>query len=421
MPKRSHTYTAFKVQILDGTKVVWDSGFRRAPAQDLDGVHTFEADAYIGDELENNKNYTWRVSMYNAKFKTDAWSTENYVFRMNAPTIGAGYANIPVSVKYFGPSSVAQKAEFVVEAFSTPDFTGIPAARAVVDNLQSVIAAGVTHQTNAFLYGVPVGKYYLRAYADMKDIPGTAKRVRDLTESWGYACKRGEKVYDIYTPIGFVVTDANGFAAPIDIYIEDVDTNGSCLPDAWELVKNGGKLDNGASSLDASLANAYAINKLLTANIQDKVVGSVRTDAYNNYIMTAFSSPAMTALALGFDPDSITIRPDGSISVESEVEEIEITGVGFDADGNVKLTIEGKLNTAEGNTSGLGFIPLSGDSEKTVECQVLYKETLDESEWDEVSFPVQITVGDKPQEVTLKIIEDLKRASSGFFKVKITE
>ncbi len=421
MPKRSHTYTAFKVQILDGTKVVWDSGFRRAPAQDLDGVHTFEADAYIGDELENNKNYTWRVSMYNAKFKTDAWSTENYVFRMNAPTIGAGYANIPVSVKYFGPASVAQKAEFVVEAFSTPDFTGIPAARAVVDNLESVIAAGVTHQTNAFLYGVPVGKYYLRAYADMKDIPGTAKRVRDLTESWGYACKRGEKVSDIYTPLGFVVTDANGFADPIDIYIEDVDTNGSCLPDAWELVKNGGKLDNGASSLDASLANAYAINKLLTANIQDKVVGSVRTDAYNNYIMTAFSSPAMTALALGFDPDSITIRPDGSISVESEVEEIEITGVGFDADGNVKLTIEGKLNTAEGNTNGLGFIPLSGDSEKTVECQVLYKETLDKSEWDEVSFPVQIMVGDKPQEVTLKIIEDLKRASSGFFKVKITE
>ena len=291
----------------------------------------------------------------------------------------------------------------------------------MVDNLESVIAAGVTHQTNAFLVGVPVGKYYIRAYADLKSVSGTAKRVRDATESWGYACKRGEKEADIYTPLGFTVTDANGFAAPIDIYIEDVDTNGNCLPDAWELVKNGGKLDNGAVNLDATIANAYAINKVLTANIQDKVVGSVETDAYNSYIMTAFSSPAMTALALGYDPDSIAIRPDGSIAVESEVEEIEITGVGFDADGNVKITVEGKLNTAEGNMNGLGFIPLAGESEKTIECQVLYKKTLDQADWDEVSFPVQITVGSEPQTVTLKIVEDLKSSSSGFFKVKVTE
>ena len=226
---------------------------------------------------------------------------------------------------------------------------------------------------------------------------------------------------DIYTPLGFTVTDANGFAAPIDIYIEDVDTNGNCLPDAWELVKNGGKLDNGANNVDATIANAYAINKVLTANIQTNVVGSVETDAYNSYIMTAFSSPAMTALALGYDPDSIAIRPDGSIAVESEVEEIEITGVGFDADGNVTLTVEGKLNTAEGNTNGLGFIPLTGESEKTIECQVLYKKTLDQATWDEVSFPVQITVGSEPQTVTLKIVEDLKSSSSGFFKVKVTE
>lgn len=421
LPGGNKTYTAFKVQILDGTKVVWDSGYRRAPAQDLGGVYTFEADAYIGDALENDKNYTWKVSMYNSKFKTDAWSTENYSFRMNSPTIGAGYANIPVSVKYFGPTNVAKKAEFVVEAFTTPDFTGSPAARAVVDNLESVIAEGATHQTNAFLVGVPVGKYYLRAYADLKGVSGTTMRVRDVTESWGYACKRGEKVADIYTPLGFTVTDANGFAAPIDIYIEDVDTNGNCLPDAWELVKNGGKLDNGAGSLDATIANAYAINKVLTANIQERVVGSVETDAYNNYIMTAFASPAMTALALGYDPASIMIRPDGSIAVESEVEEIEITGVGFDASGNVTLTVEGKLNTAEGNTNGLGFIPLAGESEKIIECQVLYKETLDQAEWDEVSFPVQITVGSEPQTVTLKIVEDLKSASSGFFKVKVTE
>ena len=421
MPSGNKTYTAFKVQILDGSKVVWDSGYRRAPAQDLDGVYTFEADAYIGDELENNKNYTWKVSMYNSKFKADAWSKENYVFRMNAPTVGAGYANIPVSVKYFGPANVANASQFVVEAFSTPDFTGIPAARAVVDNLESVMAAGVTHQTNAFLVGVPVGKYYLRAYADLKGISGTTMRVRDVSESWGYACKRGEKVADIYTPLGFTVTDVNGFAAPIDIYIEDVDTNGNCLPDAWELVKNGGKLDNGASNLDATIANAYAINKVLTANIQDKVVGSVETDAYNSYIMTAFASPAMTALALGYDPDSIAIRPDGSIAVESEVEEIEITGVGFDANGNVKITVEGKLNTAEGNMNGLGFIPLTGESEKTIECQVLYKKTLDQADWDEVSFPVQITVGSEPQTVTLKIAEDLKSSSSGFFKVKVTE
>ena len=416
MQNGADTYMAFKVQILDGAQVVWDSGVRRAPVRDADGVYTFEADAYIGDGLDNYKNYTWRVSMYNSKFRSDAWSTENYVFRMNSLEHGAGYANIPVSVKYFGPKNVANNSTFVVEAFTTPDFTGTPVGRVVVDNLDSVIAEGVEHSTNAVLMGLTKGTYFLRAYADLK-ADGAVKRQRDSFESWGYACGRDKSGSRAFTPTQFELTDRNGFEKPIDIYIEDVDANGNCLPDAWEYVKNGGKLDNGAANIDETKAFVFPINKVLAANIKEKVVNWYNIDAYNNYIITAFASPRMMALALGYNPDAVTVGSNGSIQVESKVESIEIKSVSFDANGNVVVEIDGELNTAEGNTNGLGFITLEGETSKTVTCQVLWKASLSDADWT-VKATEEITVGNGAQTID---IGGLGSETSGFFKVVVTE
>ena len=417
MPNNADTYMAFRIQILDGAGVVWDSGIRRAPARNADGVYTFEADAYIGYELENFKNYTWRVSMYNSKFRSDAWSAENYTLRMGAPESGAGYGNIPVCVKYLGSSDVAAASTFVVEAFTTPDFTGMPAARALVKDAASVTAAGVQHPTNAVLMGLSTGKYFLRAYADL-NTAGAVKRQRDPFESWGYACGRGKVGEKMFTPVEFELTDRNGFEKPVDIYIENVDTNGNCLPDAWEYVKNNGKLDSGANNVDATLNKVFSINQKLSDYLQNNVVSEIpRADAFNNYIMTAFASPAMTALALGYNPDDVTVGENGSIQVESKVESIEIKSVSFDASGNVVIEIDGELNTAEGNTNGLGFITLEGETQKTVTCKVLWKESLSDADWT-VKATKTVIVGNGAQTID---IGGVGSEPSGFFKVVVTE
>lgn len=419
MPNKHNGYTAFKIQIRRGNTVVWESGNGQplpAPARDADGVYSFEADAYIGDKLKNFESYTWRVTMYNAKFRSELWSNE-LSFKMSAPENGAGYASIPVSVKYFGPSNVAGASTFVVEAFTTPDFTGIPAARAIVENAGSVVAANVQHPTNAVLMGLSTGKYFLRAYADL-NTAGAVQRQRDAFESWGYACARGKSTVRMFMPTEFELTDKNGFEKPIDIYIEDVDTNGNSLPDAWEYVKNNGKLDTNVNNLDAELLRTFSINKILTDNLEGKVVKpESRVDAYNNYIMTAFASPKVMALALGADPDDVTVNANGSIQVESKVESVEIKSVSFDANGNVVVEIDGELNTAEGNTNGFGFITLEGETKKTVTCQVLWKASLSDADW-AVKAEKTIVVGGNAQTIN---INGLGAEKSGFFKVVVTE
>jgi hypothetical protein len=408
-------YTAFKIEIRKDGTTVWDSGYQRAPARDIDGIYTFEADAYIGDELKNNETYTWRVSMYNAKFKDDKWSSESS-FRMTVHEKIEGYADIPVCVKYFGPSKVKDASTFVVEAFKTPDFTGIPAARVVVDDAESVTAGGVSHSTNAVLRGLSTGKYFLRAYADM-NAGSAVKRKRDSFESWGYACGRDKTVSRIYSPIEFELTSKNGFEKPIDIYIEDVDTNGNSLPDAWEYVTNGGKLDVGTKNLDGDIEGTFSIASVLSDYLRDKVVSGLHADAFNNYIITSFMSPKMMALALGYNPDTVTVGSNGSIQVESKVESVEIKSVSFDANGNVVVEIDGELNTAEGNTNGLGFITLEGETSKTVTCQVLWKSSLSDTEWT-VKTEKKVVVGNGAETIDIRGVGS---EASGFFKVVVTE
>jgi hypothetical protein len=133
--------------------------------------------------------------------------------------------------------------------------------------------------------------------------------------------------------------------------------------------------------------------------------------------MTAFASPKAMALALGVDPDDVTVNANGSIQVESKVESVEIKSVSFDANGNVVVEIDGELNTAEGNTNGFGFITLEGETKKSVTCQVLWKASLSDADWT-VKATKTVVVGNGAQTID---IDGLGSQSSGFFKVVVTE
>ena len=73
------TYTAFKIVASNETTEVFNSGIRRLPARDQNGVYTFST----SQPLELLEPLTWRVAVYNSKFKTDtimAMATEGDPF-----------------------------------------------------------------------------------------------------------------------------------------------------------------------------------------------------------------------------------------------------------------------------------------------------------------------------------------------------
>jgi hypothetical protein len=176
-------------------------------------------------------------------------------------------------------------------------------------------------------------------------------------------------------------------------------------------------LDVGANNVNGDVLRTFGINKLLTDNLQNKVVSGTRVDAYNNYIITAFASPRMMALALGYNPDTVTVGSNGSIQVESKVESVEIKSVTFDDNGNVVVEIEGQLNTSSGNAGGLGIIPVEGETKKTVTCQVLWKSSLSDTEWT-VKTEKKVVVGNGAETIDIRGVGS---EASGFFKVVVTE
>lgn len=351
-----NSYTAFRVQILPatGSTVVWDSGLRRAPATDMDNNYAFVPDAYAGDQLEPTANYRWRVSMYNAKFKSDSWSATSQ-FRMNTLTNGYDYGSIKVCAKYFGPSEVLNNGTVYVEAYNTPDFAGSPVSRAKVSSKSSVSAVDKKHSANAILIGLPKGKYYVRAFIDHGSAYGT-DRVRDDWESWGYVCPRnGESKY-MFTPTAIVIGEDVGEGETYTCYIEDSDTNGNCLPDAWEMVSNRGVLDDGTENIDDTLASGVAINKALTDNLQNLQGEGTAAAGLAAYTFSVVKNAGVAALMLESDTSSAStytasIKAQGS-STSVKAEDVKFTLISA-GDGSLSVAATGDAALTAKSSSGV--------------------------------------------------------------------
>ncbi len=406
-----NSYTAFQLQILSGSTVVWDSGVRRAPSADLNNVYTFTADAYAGDVLANDTSYTWRVSMFNAKFKSAYWSAENPTFRMNVPTAGYGYGSIPVCVRYYGPKVCVDESNVRVEAYTTPDFTGDPVARGRVMARTSVYKADAEHTANCTLIGLPKGTYYVRAWLDLNKSAYGTRYVREDYEAWGYACGREKAPAQPYAALPITIDDVNAGMKPVDVYIEDVDTNGNVQPDTWEIVRNGGRLNNGATGVNATLAGTFASATAL-ANLPSKA--GTTADAIRAYIDQSFASPEVAALVMGLAPQQVTLTATGSVVVESKVASVEISGVALDAAGNLTVKVDGRLAAA---ADGKGIYQVVAEPTKTVTCSVYAKQTLDQADWTLVAQE-KITVGGGAATIA---VPGAANAASGFYKAVVTE
>ena len=266
-----NTYTAFRLQILNNATIIYDSNIQRAPAKDENDRFVWTAPISVGDQtpcfvrgttprgriLSATSNYTWRVSMYNAKFKTDKWSAVA-ALRTDVNAVrdvdDNGFNAINVCVKYTGPKSVIWRCDVTnsvtdkvrLQAFTTADFSGVPSSQTFAANRDEIADASHTTAT-ARLIGLPAGTYYLRAYVDTN-----GNFEKDDWESWGQAT----------VP---VVVGAGNPAPLVSVYIEDADTNQNWVPDAIEYVD--GALTN--TSYSISLPSGLTIEAIRGAMHRD--------------------------------------------------------------------------------------------------------------------------------------------------------
>ncbi len=407
------TYTAFKVQVLDSTgSTVWDSGVRRAPARDADGNYVFVPDVYLGDVLESGVTYKWRCSMYNAKFRSDYWSTNVQSFVMNSSA--AGYGSIDVCVKYFGPS--LDYGTIRVEAFTNPDFTGDPVARASITNATDALVAeyGTNHVANATLQGLEEGEYYIRAYID--DSTYGTEYKRDDWESWGYACPR-QKSANMFNPSTVSLGSNDGAGETILVYIEDVDSNGNSTPDSWEMNTNGGSLSNGVTDDTETNDGGITLNTALVENLTTNGT-STATSGLTAQIVTTLSTASVQSLILG-----VTVE-DGSTlteTVEDATEVVDgtvaITSATFDQDaGTVTLTVEADVENAYADSLTSALYTFNTTS-TDVTCVVWYKASLADAEWTEVGRET-VTVGSESAEVVVDV-SSIDTSAAGFYMITL--
>ena len=406
------TYTAFQVEILStSSNSIWKSGIRRAPPRDADGNYRFRPDLFIGDGYANESNYLWRVSMYNSKFKEDLWS-EPVNFRLNVVDSGYTYGKIPVSVRYFGPKDALSNGVIKVEAHRNPDFTDVPEARYVVTNTADIQSFGSEHAANVVLRGLEKGEYFICAWVDLTNDYGTVNW-RDPCESWGYAAAREADPENAFSPVAVKLDTADGQSGTVCVYIEDTDTNQNNIPDIYEIIVNGGTLDGGATNVDWTVDGDIAISTKITGNL--KALGGNAKEADNGLqatLATTMKKKSFAALSLGVSPDSLSVSPDGSIAVEKTVEGVEISDIGFDAEGNIVIAVEASLSSPSADST---FYTVTVKPTVSVTCKVYRKTSLAEADWTLVS-ETPVVVGAEPVAVSAKASGD---GMSGFYKVVI--
>ncbi|MBR3221208.1 MAG: LamG domain-containing protein [Kiritimatiellae bacterium] len=444
----SDTYTAFRIIVTNGTETVYDSGIRRAPVRDENGVYRWTAPLYADDMtpsgkvFANKSTYGWRVSMYNAKFRSNAYSTEPATFYLNVQTNGYLYGTANVAVRYFGPKESFDARAVRVQAFTSPDFTGIPVAAGYVKGKSATLdAVGAKPQANCSIIGLPLsapgatttgeahGTYYLRAFID-SDKDG----VCDDWESSGYLCVRdGSALNNILAGDGSVSTENILNPTPIKIgpdvgygdlaviYIEDADTDEDGLPDSWEYAKYGDLSKKGIELISETPAAEMLVNKRLTGALELRANARIPTAGLSSTLRSSLSNAGTLALAMGASPqddESFTAAISGAVSPKLAEDGVSITSLEF-VDGKVSITVSAETKPAEHSAAASALVDseaLKGDIPAV--ATVYWTQSLVNPQWTPVKSQ-NIVVGSG--EDTIDIGNAVPEGVSGFFRVEVME
>ena len=411
------TFTAFSILVTatNGSKAVeiWNSGVQQMPPALPSGEFEWKAPLYVNDimangsEFANTSNYYWQVALHNSKYQVPV-SLKNITdkkvlasvpqkFRMNVYGAGenaTGYGVIDACVKYFGPA--ANTAVVRVEAYTTPDFSGLPAGRGYTTNYEALSDTSFTDKVS--LIGLEAGTYYVLAYID-SDNDGK----RSNWESWGYVCPRGDIVTgSMFAPQAITVS-AN-VKSDVVVFIEDTDIDQDTLPDVYEydtakkqsgdFLQEKGTPENGNNSY-------ISINPELDSLIRN--------------LINAGSTPSMLSAGAGMMSMNLASLALGMPTLENSVEEgtLAIKSIALDGD-NVNLTVGA---AADEPAKGTVFV---SDGKVTVTIVVSYADALGGT-WNstELTKTFEIEDGSVADILTFSLSELGLDSSKGFFKVEL--
>ena len=431
IPGNLNSYTAFQIQVLDGSTVVWSSGMQHMPprVRDADYGWRYEWTAPLfadsrtpdGSKLfENNKAYKWRVAVHNARYKNvTRWSASGD-FRMEVQTESQNFGTALVAVRYFGPDVVATSGKIRVQAFKTPDFSGAPVGEGCVEDVSALADGSSSLAANARIIGLEPGTYYIRAFIDTQSDGKLA-----TWESWGFACDRDVAGAAIYTPKAVKVGPKAGRSQVIPVFVEDSDTDQDNLPDAWEMVQKGALDKLGTGDLDQELRGGVAVKSELTGALNGE--GSLTT-GLSVMLSSALKSPYVAAMVFGVDVSGASSATDAQKKVNQAVGTAEQTAepkkVAFNAitldqsAGTVTLditTVVDSASSADPALSAIYEIPATGTLEVTL--KLWKKDELSDTGWTVVAER-QVQVGDGDEKIVLSLGSDVDLAS-GFFKVSL--
>ena len=423
------SYTAFRIQVVNTSlnKLVWTSDVMRAPAQDRSGNFVWTAPIYAGDQTSLGQvfakagNYQWRVAMYNAKFKPnakitgDVWSDPSSFSTSvdtQQETGDNGYSSIDVAVKYTGPEAVLGQCENLAEikgkvrlqAFTSPDFSGDPAAQGFVTNKLALTDA-TDIRANGRLIGLKSGTYYIRAYIDSN---GNFKK--DPWESWG----------DVKEP---VTVKLNQLAPIVGLYIEDADTDSDWVPDAYEY-QYPDKYEIGRSDASVDPEGRIILKKTVYDGILEGKAGISRF--LSGATLTLFENFEAAGLLLGIGGDTDTSTIDAiRRAVEKNIEpnSVKITSLVVDAgngtNGKVILTVGAK---ATDSIAGYLFSPIYElPTSTTVEIKVYRKENLATANWGDPVKTETVTIDGSTMTERIEVPLAGVDFNSGFYKVEIVQ
>lgn len=414
-------YPAFRLQVLDSSDtVVYDSGNRRAPARNSQGVYSWTAPLYDGmvtakgHVFSSKQSYKWRVSMLDAKFTSPNWATQE--FRVEASGMmndGRRLGAIAANVRYFGPilDKVSNKASNIqnlihVQAFTSPDFSGVPVSEGWVSNVTDLASQSV-EGVNAVTLAVPAGTYYLCAYIDTN---GNFKR--DSWESWGYANGIGGSDPDVYKPAKVVIEEPSSAVPCVTIFIEDCDTDQDGFPDAWEYVTNGSLATQGSAGGNTFFTK---VNPNLLATVQAySNLGLAQLATGSDYVV-----PRLMSVLSGDDAASLAMAYllSGGTNPDDLAPEMEVKVDSFSTEGGMKLIISCETKPVTGGRL-LAAVP-----DPEFEIVLLSKKALSDESWTEtvagkVTVPANGKV-DVSTELLNLTVKARKEAGDQFFKIKI--
>ena len=424
------SYTAFRIEIVDERdNLVWDSGVRRAPSMNSQKQFVWTADlaagslTALGRMFECSGAYKWRVQMLNSKFSDSAsakWSEYASLIPMvnTAQEVNDhGFSSIKVAVKYSGPAVVLEKYKalspkgaVIVQAFATAGFAGDPEAQSIVTNAVDALEDNLP---NAVLRGLPAaGSYYIRAFIDSN---GNGKC--DEFESWGYVPEA-------------VDLDTSLLKAPVvGVWIDDSDTDGDWLPDAYEYAVanwNGEWVDvrtlRGANkAADGELAlpeNFLTITNKIASGEFDAGISTGLPGAS----LTVFQGSDFAAALVGIDVANKSSIAALREAIEKKVKTVKVTSITLDAANNsIRLTVNGDVATSIAGQMLNKFYTVAGAVDYAEVTLKLYRKTnLAQADWELVSEKnVRIGTGDVVVVQQISSAEaDLK---SGFFKVEVVQ